>query len=275
MADGRTVVVSYGHMPADGDARLRRLEMLVRTFAQSLAEEHEPGSRSPSSAPTTLSDELRALAMRAQAVDALVIDTDSPIVWGSAQAAGASTQEREGRVEVDAAIDRFDHSRRQLVDEIRGDGDDDANDDDSNAAIDVRQSLITTHAPSPSKVGANEEPSGSGAALSAVPPLVEAVPAVGSGDEAVAAARALPGISSLHKGRHLHHAATGGPWFIAQSFAGIYLLVVVFEGPYDELRAERAIVEGLPRIERMVLALPPLDPEPAPTAEVIRMRRRR
>ncbi len=79
----------------------------------------------------------------------------------------------------------------------------------------------------------------------------------------------------MARGGHLHHAARGGPWFVARSFAGIYLLVVVFEGEYDELRAERAIIEGLPRVERMVMALPPLDPEPAPTADVIRLRRRR
>ena len=37
----------------------------------------------------------------------------------------------------------------------------------------------------------------------------------------------------------------------------------------------RAALDALPRIERLVLALPPLDPKPAPIAGVIAMRRGR
>jgi hypothetical protein len=61
---------------------------------------------------------------------------------------------------------------------------------------------------------------------------------------------------------------------VARSFASIYVLIVVFESPFDELRAEQAIEDGLPRIERLVLALPPLDPKPSPIASVISMRGR-
>ena len=59
------------------------------------------------------------------------------------------------------------------------------------------------------------------------------------------------------------------------SFSGIYLLAVIFEGQFDELRAERAMQESLPRIERLVLALPPLDPGPEPMGGVVAFRRRR
>ena len=68
---------------------------------------------------------------------------------------------------------------------------------------------------------------------------------------------------------------TGEAPSITHSFAGIYLLVVVFDGGFDELRAERAILEALPRVERLVLALPPLDPSPSTGAGVIAMRRPR
>ena len=50
--------------------------------------------------------------------------------------------------------------------------------------------------------------------------------------------------------------------FVAHSFASIYLLVLVYESSFDELRAERAMVDAIPRVERLVLALPPLDPQP-------------
>jgi hypothetical protein len=86
--------------------------------------------------------------------------------------------------------------------------------------------------------------------------------------------RALPELAALRKGKHVRYVErlTEAP-LIAHSFAGIYLLVLVFDAPFDELRTERAILEALPRIERLVLALPPLDP--APNAGVVALRRPR
>ena len=80
---------------------------------------------------------------------------------------------------------------------------------------------------------------------------------------AVLAARALPEIAALRKGRLLHHMDREGEVpFLAHSFASIYLLVLVYEETFDELRAERALLDAMPRVERLVLALPPLDPPP-------------
>jgi hypothetical protein len=62
---------------------------------------------------------------------------------------------------------------------------------------------------------------------------------------------------------------------VAVSFASIYLLVLAFDGPFDEVRAERAVLESLPRVERLVLALPPLDPDPIVGTGAMRMRRPR
>ena len=62
---------------------------------------------------------------------------------------------------------------------------------------------------------------------------------------------------------------------MVRSFATIYMLVVVFDRPFDELRAERSVTHALPTIERLVLALPPMDPDPPVAgAGVMRMRRR-
>jgi hypothetical protein len=100
-----------------------------------------------------------------------------------------------------------------------------------------------------------------------------------SGDltrRAIREVRALPALAEIPKGRHLTHMARETAFgYVARSFAGIYLLLVVYEAPFDELRAERAIAEGLPRIERLVMALPPLDPKPAPNAGVMALRRGR
>lgn len=105
--------------------------------------------------------------------------------------------------------------------------------------------------------------------LSAPPPESEGGEARGTeptiavvSRRALHAVRGLPELAALRKGKHLRHVDQGETPVIAHSFAGIYVLVVVFDAPFDELRAERAILEALPRIERLVLALPPLDPAP-------------
>ena len=83
-------------------------------------------------------------------------------------------------------------------------------------------------------------------------------------------------LAGLRKGKHLRHIEREGPGpFAAYSFASIYLLVLVYDAPFDELRAERSSAQSLPRIEQLVLALPPLDPSPVAGAAVIAMKRRR
>jgi len=93
---------------------------------------------------------------------------------------------------------------------------------------------------------------------------------------AISAVRGLGALASLHRGGHLHHTVRDESFgFIARSFASIYVLIVVFDAPFDELRAERAIGNELPIVERLVMALPPLDPTPMAGAMAIRRRRRR
>ena len=49
---------------------------------------------------------------------------------------------------------------------------------------------------------------------------------------------------------------------MARAFASIYVLMLVFKGTYSELHAEAALLHALPVIERLVLALPPVEPPP-------------
>jgi hypothetical protein len=94
--------------------------------------------------------------------------------------------------------------------------------------------------------------------------------------QALSEVRSLPNLPSLHRGRQLHYQSQAeDSGLVAHSFAGIYILVVVYEGAFDELRAERSIAEARPRIERLVAALPPLDPTPAPHAGVVSFRPRK
>ncbi len=231
LADGRMLVASFAAVPEDRDALSRRLDMLAVTFAQALDE--APGGRSRGAVPTSLHDELRALATRAQAVDAVVVDAHSPVVWGAAASRALLPNALESALS--------DISRRQLIDSDEGED--------------------------PSVEPAQDD-AGDGSSEELPPPSL--TPRI------LRAVRALPDLSTVQKGRHLRHAVVReGGGYLVMSFSGIYLLVLVYAGPFDELRAERAATEALPRIERLVMALPPLEPEPEPAGGVLPFRRRR
>jgi hypothetical protein len=208
LADGRTVVARFDDPPADRDAKKRHLEMLTSTF-DAVVEEAPRGSRSRAPAAISLQDELRGLCERASAANALVIDANSPVVWGAA------------------------HPRGVVPDASKG------------------------SKPPPGDTG---------------PPSAAATASL----HALRAVRALVESAGLRKGKRVRHVERSGEvLFLAHSFAGIYLLLLVFPAPFDELRAERAMLESIQRVERLVLALPPFDPPPDMGAGVVAIRRSR
>jgi hypothetical protein len=234
LPDGRRLAVAFEAAPKLRDVLERRLRMLTATFAQSLAE----GPRSSASRPHlsgSLQQELRALAVRARALDAAVIDAHSPVLWGA------------GSQEVDKAAE-------EKVPRL----------DVSNAR------LVQVAAPS-SDVPLETEPDDGSESLLPTPARVRELT-----EKATDLVRDLPGLDALRKGGHVGEVVKGDDFVaMVRSFAAIYLLVVVYEGAYDEVRAERAVEDSLPRIEKFVLALPPLDPKPAPMAGVVSIRRGR
>jgi hypothetical protein len=208
--DGRSVVVCFDVVPPDREAKLRRLEMLVGTFKSTLNETvAAPPSRPP--AALALQDELNELRTRSAALNVVVIDANSPVVWGAAKPEGVASDWSTG-MGVELGV-------------VSGPDNDSALVAISRAAIDLLR----------------EE-------------------------------RDIP---SSRKGRHVRHIERAGDVpYVAHSFAGIYWLLVVFDAPFDELRAERAMLESLPRVERLVLALPPMDPPPQAGAGAMARRRR-
>jgi hypothetical protein len=211
MADGRGVSACFIVAPEDRDAKQRRLEMLVSTFDGFVQEAQPRRSRPP--VERCLRDELSALCARAGALNAIVIDANSPVEWGAARPQEA----------IPLGPRTSPLSPGQEGDDARSEPD---------VAVVSRRALNIV--------------------------------------------RSLPELAELRKGKHLRHAErTGETPLVTHSFAGIYVLVVVFGAPFDELRAERAIFEALPRIERLVLALPPLDPAPNKGVMALRRPRRR
>lgn len=214
---GRRVMAVFDAPIEDREAKTRRLEMLVESFGETLRGSVASPSRPPPS--QTLHEELQSLAERAGAIDALVIDARSPVVWG---AAGASSSSPQYIAQEDNVI-QFDPLKR---------------------ASGERPS-----APTPSESLASQR--------------------------AIELVRNLPQAAMLHKGGHIHNVVREEHFgLLAKSFASIYVLMLVFEKPFDELGAERAIAVSLPTIERLVTMLPPLDPSPVAGAAAIRRRRR-
>ncbi|HQY64464.1 MAG: hypothetical protein IPF92_29420 [Myxococcales bacterium] len=236
LPDGRHLVASFVVVPHDRAALARRLDMLASTFAASL--EHLPATGGR--APVSLPDELRALATRSAALDVLVIDARSPVVWASALA-------RE-------SAPRADLSRRQLIDP------------DTLAADNTDVVFAIERSAARERGAAGLDPS-------------EDTRRLEVGGRAVDRARLLAETAQVNRGHHLRHVeSTEEHGLYVVSFLGIYLLVLAFDGPFDELRAERSASEALPVIERLVEVLPPHDPEPEPmggVGSVISFRRRR
>lgn len=92
---------------------------------------------------------------------------------------------------------------------------------------------------------------------------------------AIEAVRRVVATFNLKQGRPFQHASVEAPYYVAHGFSGIYIVVVVFEEPFDELRTHRTIAESIGRIEKLVHAMPPLDPDPTTGSNVVALKRRR
>ncbi len=331
LAGGRRLVVRFAAAPADAAPLQRRLEMLASAFGDLVPAPLAGDSRRRTSRPPparSLHEELAALVQRAGAVEAMIIDGHSPIVWGAAgdapEPAPAVAEPRLTALHSvgteDVAADQYGLTSAQGVRMDPGamavvpravcarhrilpvarTGDRlviaMADPRDADAIYDV---VLTT--------GLDVEPVFAGESMAAFfqhlddggdthsyDDVMAAIPeATRAAREerarrartawartmltrrALAEVRALPELEGLRKGGHVRH-MTAEPGFgcVARSFAAIYVLIVVFEGPFDELVAKRAVAQALPTIERLVAALPPVDPPP-PTAGVAAMRGRR
>jgi hypothetical protein len=279
LKDGRHVVASFATAPQDGDALTRRLAMLASTFADALAAPTSERTKTRAPVVISLHEELKALAARARAHDVIVIDGDSPVVWGCASISSSPRARNEMLLR--------DVSDREL------------------SAHDEPSAPAGLHAvPASDDSGPLMDHTAPTGVLRMAPPPAESAPILshvtdadlrdpghdhdpGAHDEedepeitrrAIASIRALPSLDLLHKGKHLRHVARAPAdesSYLVLSFSSIYLLCLVFDGDFDELRAERAAQESLPRIERLVLALPPLDPDPQPMGGVVALRRPR
>ena len=255
---GLAVVATFDEAPPDHEAKARRMEMIVASFADLLAEGPADAARHKHPSPArSLAGELTALAGRAGALCALVVDAASPVIWGASDLFDAldgphdaDAEETEGARLYRKAAHAGLHFDELISDPVL--------DPDAHGRSDDEPAVSHTE---PEVLTADER-----AELWRRVLLVR---------NALSAVRALPHVTNLHKGEHLHESVRAPELsYVVRSFATIYMLLLVFERPFDELRAERSVTHALPTIERLVLALPPREPEP-PMAGVGVMRLRR
>lgn len=248
LSESRRVVAVFENGPSDREQATQRLLALVEAFAGTASP--TPDGRQPPGALTRalLSEQLGMLAERVDALRVVVVDDTSPIVWGSSDPFYRSS---DG---VDAAI-------RTAI-----------------AAASAREAGLDFG----SLLAAGLD--GAGETLASVPidealrgALLREIAVLraerSAGDEAgwralVVAARAIaflrhrPVLQAVQP-RARRVVREEGFGLLAKPFASSYWLVCAFDRSFSELRVEGTVLRALPRIERLVLALPPMEPPPA------------
>lgn len=246
LSDGSRLVALFSEPLADRTAKQAQLERLVESFGQTLTDGSVPPPPLPplDAAFRRLDASLEALRSRTGSVGAVIVDLHSPVLWGSSEPQ-RHTDDAAMLIELGEAL-------RAVL----------------RAGVDIDGLLAL-------------EPED----------LASRLRTFGiEGERAGLLSRALTGRDEVTLRHHLltclavararreahppeprwaHHEPQFG--YFVRSFANIYLLITVFEGAFSELHVESAVLHALPGIERLLLALPPIDPSPG--GRVIRLRR--
>lgn len=242
---GWRIVTRFEKAPDDAKQLSLKLRQLAASFFEVPPEPPRLYSEGYTNWTTRrLDDELCSLAARTGAVSAVVIDFQSPVVWGTSEprigdesvtSAQKLSQlwemaERGGVHLVDLAElseDQLDEVLTRAAELNEG----------SRATL--RRELGRLRALDPKQRFA--EVLTSRAIARVRRPGTEEAPA------------------SSHFREVVHEDDLG---YLARSFAGIYVALLVFKNTYSELHAEAALLHALPVIERLVFALPPIEPPP-------------
>ena len=251
LADGwRVVAVFERELPAEErSAAQGKLERLAQSFAHTLGDLHPPVPTPSAALPARrLDDALESLRARTGAVAVVVIDGNSPVLWGSSEGQREIVNVDE-LARIGAALGML-RDRGVTIDQLTV--------RDADALLSLLRSRGLERA-------ANE---------------VLAFLVARDQDELAVRHRLLTALAiaavrgKVHRGdfaRSVHHEAQYG--YIARGMANIYQIVVVFSGPFSELHVESAILHAMPMIEELLFALPPVDPPPS-KGQVIRLRPR-
>lgn len=256
--EGRRLVAVFKAQPTDRASTEGRLLALLEGFRETLALPPEPQGAVPSHLSRELDEALVGLASRTGAETIWIIDVHSPVLWG------ASELHAKG-LDFDA-----------MVMAARAD----------QMLAEVKLSWAELLAASEASALEQLRVAGlSGVKLRTVSEQLTTLAALTELGGLAAAGRRLRSARALveireraARDRELMRSELRGPAIqcFAHSIAGQYQLVLVFDETYSPLHAEGHVQRALPHIERLLLALPPIDPDAggARGAKVIRLTRK-
>jgi hypothetical protein len=247
---GFRLVAVFASPPDDRASASLRLRQLAVTFFDGTVSAPTPREDATQQlAQRRLDDELCALSGRIGATGASVIDIQSPVNWGCSE--GRSPDEDLDTLLTVAKLDTLARTRAVDLAVVSG-----LREDDRAAALSGfdgedrsrLELLVSRMASRPLRHRQAH--------------LIHA--------RALAQVRKAWRSHRPEEGgfRRLHHGQDIG--YFARLFAGIYVLVAYFPGPFSELRVEGSALHALPRSERHVLGLPPVDPNP-PRGKLVKL----
>lgn len=248
---GFRLVAVFSGTPEDRASASLRLRQLASSFFDSGIQAPTPREGAEVHlAQRRLDDELCALAGRTGAAGATVIDVQSPVIWGCSE--GRHPDEDVDTLLAVAELAKLGRSRGIDLAVVSG-----LREDDRASALssfegeELRrlESFVSRMASRPLRARQTQ--------------LLHAQAIYGVRESR------KPGNNDDPTFRRLYHG--DGLGYFARSFAGIYILVAYFPGAFSELRVEGSALHALPLIERHVLGLPPVDPNP-PKGRVVKLR---
>lgn len=226
---------------ADREPRRDKLEALIETFSGigNQLQVRSPRMTSPS-ASQEVDDALALLAEKAGALRAVVIDEDSPVMWGSSESP-------PGPEDVETAM---------WIGELA----------ESAGAAGLDMSAIVELVqlePDQLRVRLRElEPRKLRERLLRKLPLVRELGSHRDADGWAAHFATCRAVAAVRRAPENHEAMEDELGWLARDFAGIYHVILVYAGPFSDLNAARVMLRALPAIETLVLSLPPVDPTP-------------
>lgn len=256
LRSGCRLVVRLAAPPLRPDDVTRRLADLAEAFAGTMLHAIDAvdavWSRSSSAHASThaLVQTLADLRDATGAMVALVVDRQSPVIWGCSDP-DLGLRDRPAARVLATALDSL---RSQGVDPVHA---------------------AAAHTPEAASLrldAATHETPGSASLELARRALQGAERSQPGGAARLAAATRALILLDEHPDAPARLPEGDEPGLASKAFLGLYVVALVFVRPFSPLRVEGVLRRALPIVERHVLELPPLDPEPQ-EGRVVPMRR--
>ena len=246
---GWRVVAMFDAPLEDGGAPEAKLVALVETFS-GVGARLEARRPRMSGGPVAreLDDALALLAEKADALRAVVIDEDSPVLWGSSEAP-------PGPEDVEVAM---------WIGELA--------DSAAVAGLDMTELVQLDDAALRERIG-ELEPRKLRERLLRKLPVIRGLGVHRDAEAWAAHFATCRAIAAVRRAPERHEALEDDLGWFARDFGGIYHVILVYGGRFSELGAAGVMLRALPAIEKLVLSLPPIDPPPK-GARVLPFRRR-